>query len=159
MRQAVRLWELDTLRRLTRARRAPDTGQGPDRAPDQGPPQRLAVPDGMVQPLGCDAVAVPEEFGPQLMERLPRVGCVYGDGARWWWIVPADSDVALEWPAPARYAPGAVVPREARRPSLIHRPDGDVPYTPPIPLYVALCRLTGAVPGWSASGVLRLGGA
>ncbi|WP_266868191.1 hypothetical protein [Streptomyces sp. NBC_01381] len=120
------------------------------------PLTRLAVPEGMSQPLGCDAVAVPAGIGPRLMTRLPRVGCVYEDvdGARWWWIVPADSDVALEWPAPAYYAAGAVVPGARRSPSLIHRPPAEgaaagVPYTPPIPLYLALCRMTGTTPGWS----------
>jgi hypothetical protein len=34
-------------------------------------------------------------------------------------------------------------------PGLIHRPDGTVPYTPPIPLYLALCRLTNTTPTWS----------
>ena len=114
-----------------------------------GTPRRLAVPDGMTAPLGCDAVAVPARFGPLMMPRLPRVGCVYSDETHWWWIVPSDSDYALEWPAPARYAAGAVVPDAPRAPGLIHRPDGTVPYTPPIPLYLALCRLTNTTPNWS----------
>ncbi len=80
------------------------------------------------------------------MPRLPRVGCVYADGSHWWWIVPSDSDYALPWPSPAHYAPGALVPATAR---LIHRPEGTVPYTPPIPLYLALCRVTGTAPDWS----------
>ncbi|MEU6555025.1 hypothetical protein ABZ915_32815 [Streptomyces sp. NPDC046915] len=105
-----------------------------------------AVPDGMTAPLGCDAVAVPARFGPVIVPRLPRVGCVYTDGAHWWWLVPSDSDYALPWPAPAVYATGAPVPRTAR---LIHRPEGTVPYTPPIPLYLALCRVIGATPDWS----------
>ncbi|EPH43003.1 hypothetical protein STRAU_3932 [Streptomyces aurantiacus JA 4570] len=112
---------------------------------------RLAVPAGMRQPLGCDAVAVPAEFGPRLLDRLPRAGCVYEDGPRWWWIVPADSDVALEWPPSAFYSPGAVVPDATREPVLVHRPDDTVPYTPPIPLYLALCRMAGAVPGWAGA--------
>ncbi|MFG2499592.1 hypothetical protein ACGFSB_15445 [Streptomyces sp. NPDC048441] len=142
-----RLLDLDTLVRMERRRTA---------AP---PRTRLAVPEGMSQPLGCDAVAVPSGLGPRLMARLPRVGCVYEDvesdadgvdGARWWWIVPADSDVALEWPSPAYYAAGAVVPGARRAPSLIHSPSGgEVPYTPPIPLYLALCRATGTTPAWS----------
>lgn len=142
-----RLLDLDTLVRLERRRTA---------ASSVLPPTRLAVPDGMTQPLGCDAVSVPSGFGPRLMARLPRVGCVYedvegdADGARWWWIVPADSDVALEWPSPAHYAAGAVVRGARRAPSLIHCPSGgEVPYTPPIPLYLALCRVTGTTPGWS----------
>jgi len=131
---------LDTLVRL---------GRGPR---TQGTPRRLSVPEGMTAPLGCDAVVVPARFGPRLMPRLPRVGCVYADEANWWWIVPSDSDYALEWPAPARYATGAVVadtPGEPGEPGLIHRPEGTIPYTPPIPLYLALCRLTGTTPTWS----------
>ncbi|GGQ48125.1 hypothetical protein [Streptomyces flaveolus] len=133
----VRPLGLDTLVRLQRALREPGT------------PRRLPVPDGMTAPLGCDAVAVPARFGPLVMPRLPRVGCVYADEAHWWWIVPSDSDYALEWPAPARYATGAVVPDSPGVPGLIHRPDGTVPYTPPIPLYLALCRLTDTTPTWS----------
>ncbi|MEU9736961.1 hypothetical protein [Streptomyces sp. NPDC048002] len=125
---------LDTLVRLRRGTRPEDA------------PLRLAVPDGMTAPLGCDAVAVPAHLGSLILPRLPHVGCVYADESRWWWIVPADSDYALKWPEPARYATGAVVPDEVR---LIHRPDGAVPYTPPIPLYLALCRLTGTTPSWS----------
>ena len=129
---------LDSLVRLKRG-----LGDGPL------PPRRLTVPDGMTAPLGCDAVAVPAAFGPLLVPRLPRVGCVYADDAQWWWLVPADSDYALEWPAPARYATGAIVPDAVRAPDLVHRPDGTLPYTPPIPLYLALCRLTGTTPTWS----------
>ncbi|MGW0915008.1 hypothetical protein ACWD1Z_25145 [Streptomyces sp. NPDC002784] len=109
-------------------------------------PSRLAVPEGMTTPLGFDAVAVPARLGPLILPRLPQVGCVYADDAYWWWIVPSDSDYALEWPEPCRYATGAVVPDEVR---LIHRPEGAVPYTPPIPLYLALCRLTGTNPPWA----------
>ncbi|WP_333778717.1 hypothetical protein [Streptomyces sp. IBSBF 3136] len=125
---------LDTLVRLGRRQHTP------------APARRLPVPEGMTSPLGCDAVAVPDRLGPLVVPRLPRVGCVYTDGARWWWIVPSDSDYALPWPAPAQYAPGAPLPATAR---LIHRPEGTVPYTPPIPLYLALCRVTGTTPDWS----------
>ncbi|MEU1405146.1 hypothetical protein ABZ471_22785 [Streptomyces sp. NPDC005728] len=125
---------LDTLVRLGRRQHTP------------APVRRLPVPEGMTSPLGCDAVAVPDRLGQQIVPRLPRVGCVYADGTRWWWIVPSDSDYALPWPAPAQYAPGALVPVTAR---LIHRPEGTVPYTPPIPLYLALCRVTGTTPDWS----------
>ncbi|MEV4337140.1 hypothetical protein [Streptomyces sp. NPDC049590] len=127
---------LDTLVRLQRRRPVPDR--------DPGHP--LSLPDGMTAPLGCDAVAVPDRLGPLVVPRLPRVGCVYADGSQWWWIVPSDSDYALPWPEPARYAKGALVTRTAR---LIHRPAGTVPYTPPIPLYLALCRVTGTAPDWS----------
>jgi hypothetical protein len=128
---------LHTLVRLGRELRGPGT------------PRRLTVPEGMRAPLGCDAVVVPARFGPLVMPRLPRVGCVYADEAHWWWIVPSDSDHALEWPAPARYAAGAFVPDSPGLPGLIHQPDGTIPYTPPIPLYLALCRLTGTPPTWS----------
>ncbi|MFF4395660.1 hypothetical protein [Streptomyces sp. NPDC001480] len=131
---------LDTLVRIRRE-------QGPSgRAGGVGDAQPTAVPDGMTAPLGCDAVAVPARFGPVIVPMLPRVGCVYTDGVHWWWIVPSDSDYALSWPAPAHYAAGAPVPRAAR---LIHRPEGTVPYTPPIPLYLALCRVTDTTPDWS----------
>ncbi|MGX1269303.1 hypothetical protein [Streptomyces phaeoluteigriseus] len=131
-----------TLDTLVRLRRGP--GGDTPRAP-----HRLAVPEGMTAPLGCDAVAVPARLGPLVMPRLPRVGCVYADQAHWWWLVPSDSDYALEWPAPARYATGATVPDSTQVPGLIHRPDGTLPYTPPIPLYLALCRLTDTPPTWS----------
>ncbi len=139
---------LDTLVRLGRETCAPGAQGRHDAA---AAPCRLALPDGMTVPLGCDAVAAPAGFGPQLLPRLPRVGCVYADASTWWWIVPADSDYALQWPAPAFYAAGAVLPggRPDRLPTLIHRPEGTVPYTPPIPLYLALCRVTGTTPAWS----------
>lgn len=125
---------LDTLVRLQRRRPVPEPGR------------RLSIPDGMTVPLGCDAVAVPDRLGPLVVPRLPRVGCVYTDGSHWWWIVPSDSDYALHWPSPARYAAGALVDGTTR---LIHRPEGTVPYTPPIPLYLTLCRVTGTAPDWS----------
>ncbi|PZG87557.1 hypothetical protein C1I97_32580, partial [Streptomyces sp. NTH33] len=91
-----RALSLDTLVRVGRDARTPG-------APV---PRSLTVPEGMTTPLGCDAVAVPAHLGSQLMPRLPRVGCVYADRAHWWWIVPADSDYALHWPAPAHYSTG-----------------------------------------------------
>ncbi|MFH0520462.1 hypothetical protein ACHBTE_25215 [Streptomyces sp. M41] len=124
---------LDTLVRLRRGAR------------DAAAPLRLPLPEGMTTPLGCDAVAAPARFGPLILPRLPRVGCVYADDAYWWWVVPSESDYALEWPTGVRYSPDAVVPD---MPRLIHRPDGSVPYTPPIPLYLALCRVTGTTPTW-----------
>ena len=136
---------LDTLVRLRRGLHTPGA-----HAP--ATPMRLPVPDGMTAPLGCDAVVVPARLGPLLMPRLPRVGCVYGDEARWWWIVPADSDYALEWPAPAQYATGAVVLDAPAVPHLLHKPDGTLPYTPPIPFYLTLCRIIGTTPTWSRPG-------
>ncbi|GAA0667299.1 hypothetical protein GCM10009535_53920 [Streptomyces thermocarboxydovorans] len=138
----ARVLSLDTLVRLQRDLCA----AGPQPA---GTPRRLPVPDGMTTPMGCDAVAVPARFGPLVLPRLPRVGCVYADEAHWWWLVPSDSDYAMEWPAPARYTTGAVLPDAPGVPGLIHRPDGTLPYTPPIPLYLALCRLTDTEPTWS----------
>lgn len=111
--------------------------------------RRLTLPKDMAVPLGWDTVSVPAPYARRVITRLPRVGCVYADRDRWWWIVPSDSDVALDWPAPARYSAGAVLPDEDRPPGLIHRPDAAVPYTPPIPLYLALCRVTGTTPNWS----------
>ncbi|KOU61640.1 hypothetical protein ADK57_27205 [Streptomyces sp. MMG1533] len=128
---------LDTLVRLRRGLRT------------TGTPRPLALPEGMTAPLGCDAVAVPARFGPLLMPRLRQVGCVYADETHWWWIVPSDSDYALEWPAPARYVTGAMAPEAPTAPDLIHKPDGTLPYTPPIPFFLALCRLTGTTPTWS----------
>ncbi|MEU2058695.1 hypothetical protein [Streptomyces sp. NPDC013455] len=125
---------LDTLVRLQRRRQAPEAVR------------RLPVPDGMTAPLGCDAVAVPDHLGPLVVPLLPRVGCVYTDGSHWWWIVPSDSDYALPWPSPAHYAVGALVTGPVR---LVHHPQDTVPYTPPIPLYLALCRVTGTTPDWS----------
>ncbi|MDO0932314.1 hypothetical protein QQY66_11680 [Streptomyces sp. DG2A-72] len=132
-----RVLTLDTVVRLRRGLHTPTA------------PLRLPVPEGMTAPLGCDAVAVPARLGALVLPRLPRVGCVYADDAHWWWIVPSDSDCALEWPAPVRYATGALIPDAPQAPGLIHRPDGKVPYTPPIPLYLALCRVTGTTPVWS----------
>ncbi|MGW7609771.1 hypothetical protein ACWGKW_21335 [Streptomyces sp. NPDC054766] len=134
---ATQVLSLDTLVRLKRGRR------------QSGPPRRLPVPEGMKVPLGCDAVSVPAHYGPLLLSRLPRVGCIYADAAHWWWIVPSDSDVALEWPVPAHYVTGAIVPDSPGIPGLIHKPDSTLPYTPPIPLYLALCRVTGTTPVWS----------
>jgi hypothetical protein len=145
-RHGARVLSLATLAGLDRARRTPPVSD------------RLPIPAGMTLPLGCDAVAVPAALGAQLLPRLPQVGCVYADRAHWWWIVPSDSDVALEWPTPARYTAGAVVTRREHGSGsgagpgpveLIHRPHGTLPYTPPIPLYLALCRVTGATPAWS----------
>ncbi|POX50745.1 hypothetical protein [Streptomyces sp. Ru72] len=130
----TRVLTLDSLARLDRARRTSS---------------RLPLPDGMTVPLGCDAVAAPARYGPLVLPRLPRLGCVYADRADWWWIVPSDSDVALEWPAPARYARGALVPDAESVPELIRRAAGSVPYTPPIPLYLALCGVTGTTPAWA----------
>jgi hypothetical protein len=130
---------------VPRARKSPDP-DGPGAGPLGG--TRLTVPDGLRAGLGRDAVGVPARFGFKILSRLPAKGCVYADSDWWWWLVPAGSDADLTWPLPACYAPGAEIPD--RRPRLIHRPDGDSPYTPPIPLYLLVCQLTGIAPAWSA---------
>ncbi|MFJ9583615.1 hypothetical protein [Streptomyces acidicola] len=122
-------------------------------------PARLTLPVGLSTTLGYDAVGTSLEHGERIMATLPRVGCVFADDELWWWIVPSGSHIDVTWPAGTRYAIGARVahppgtqPRPSSRPGgprLIHGPDGDWPYTPPIPLYVAVCRLTGSTPHWS----------
>nr|WP_232838261.1 hypothetical protein [Streptomyces geranii] len=110
-------------------------------------------------PLGCDAIGTPRAHGRRIMDGLPRVGCVYADDQRWWWIVPSGSHLGVTWPSSTRYVIGAQLadpswtrtrpPSPSVRPRLIHSPEGDSPYTPPIPLYVLVCRLAGSVPSWS----------
>ncbi|MFE7511239.1 hypothetical protein ACFU8I_08440 [Streptomyces sp. NPDC057540] len=128
-------------------RRSPDPLRDGTRIRDLGA-TRLAVPTGLHTGLGCDAVGVPARFGFKILSRLPAKGCVYADSDWWWWLVPAGSDHDLTWPLPACYAPGAEIPD--RRPRLIHHPDGTSPYTPPIPLYLLVCQLTGIAPSWPA---------
>ncbi|MFD6249804.1 hypothetical protein [Streptomyces roseolus] len=128
-----------------RTRRSPENGPGLRPAV---PATRLAVPTGLTTGLGCDAVGVPARFGFKILSRLPAKGCVYADTDWWWWLVPAGSDLDLVWPLPACYAGGAEIPD--RGPRLIHHPDGTSPYTPPIPLYLLACQLTGIAPAWPA---------
>jgi hypothetical protein len=109
---------------------------------------RLDVPSSLSPALGCDAVGVPARYGFRLLGRLPRNGCVYAGADWWWWIVPSGSDQELVWPLPSCYAKEAQVP--AVNPRLIHWPDDDSPYTPPIPLYLNVCQLTGTAPLWAA---------
>ncbi|MFI8368880.1 hypothetical protein [Streptomyces sp. NPDC085466] len=130
---------------VPRARRSPENGPG--RVPAVTA-TRLTVPTGLNTGLGCDAVGVPARFGFKILSRLPAKGCVYADTDWWWWLVPAGSDLDLTWPLPACYAPGAEIPD--RGPRLIHHPDGTSPYTPPIPLYLLACQLTGTAPAWPA---------
>ncbi|WP_063729525.1 hypothetical protein [Streptomyces sp. RTd22] len=104
-----------------------------------------------------DAVGVAERYGPAVMERLPRVGCVLGAGGRWWWIVPSQSDVGVNWPSAAVYAVGAVpagappgrrTGRAAEGPRVVHSPDDGVPYTHPLLLHIAVCAVAGVSPAW-----------
>ncbi|WP_405387009.1 hypothetical protein OG596_04085 [Streptomyces sp. NBC_01102] len=111
---------------------------------------RLPLPAALSASLGCDAVGVPARYGFRLMSHLPRAGCVFADADQWWWIVPSGSDLDLDWPEPASYATGAYVP--AVRPRLIHAPDSRTPYTPPIPLFLMVCQVTGVAPSWAPSG-------
>jgi hypothetical protein len=122
-------------------------------------PVRLVIPARLRTGLGCDAVGTSREHGKRIMDCLPRVGCVFADDERWWWIVPSGSHLGITWPPATRYVLGAhrADPSWTRalrgprsdRPRLIHSPEGDSPYTPPIPLYFLTCRLAGSVPRWS----------
>lgn len=71
----------------------------------------LPLPPALSASLGCDAVGVPARYGFRLMSHLPRTGCVFADAERWWWVVPAGSDLDLDWPAQAFYAKGLTSPR------------------------------------------------
>lgn len=128
------------------------------------------LPGELPPELACDAVEVSAEYGRQIMDVLPRAGAVFGTGRRWWWLVPPESHVGLDWPADAHYwvdgtidlperevppagnaagaagaAWGTAAPAEL--PRLIHCPgDADEPYTHPLLLYVAVCRLAGVPP-------------
>ncbi|MEU0399545.1 hypothetical protein ABZ318_04725 [Streptomyces sp. NPDC006197] len=136
---------------VTVPRRSPESLLGPGdrlRGAHELGATLLSVPVGLHTGLGCDAVGVPARFGFKILSRLPAKGCVYADSDWWWWLVPAGSDHDLTWPLPACYAPGAEIPD--RGPRLIHRPDGTSPYTPPIPLYLLVCQLTGTTPSWPA---------
>ncbi|RNL74361.1 hypothetical protein [Streptomyces sp. I6] len=111
---------------------------------------RLDVPPGLPATLGHDAVGLPARHGRRLLSRLPHTGCVYADTEWMWWIVPAGSDHDLEWPLPAYYSRGAYVPAAGAR--LIHWPEDSSPYTPPIPLYLMVCQITGVAPAWARTG-------
>ncbi|MGW2013344.1 hypothetical protein [Streptomyces sp. NPDC001927] len=133
-----------------RSRRTPDgagAGSGTAAGAPTGGSTSLIIPPGFRTTLGCDAVGVPARYGFRILSRLPSKGCVYADTDWWWWLVPAGSDLDLRWPLPSCYASGAEIPD--RRPRLIHHPDGTSPYTPPIPLYLLACQLTGTAPSWS----------
>ncbi|MGW0823055.1 hypothetical protein [Streptomyces sp. NPDC002845] len=99
------------------------------------------------------------EHGERIMRSLPRIGCVFADDERWWWVVPSGSHIGVTWPSTTSYVIGAqfydpswTATRPRPRPDsllLIHSPEGDTPYTPPIPLYFLTCRLAGSAPHWS----------
>ncbi|MFD1659597.1 hypothetical protein ACFSL4_15670 [Streptomyces caeni] len=139
----------------------------PAPAPALATAGRLVLPGELTATLGYDAVGIPGDHGERIMNCLPRVGCVFADDLRWWWIVPSGSQIGVTWPPSTSYAVDACVGRpvipaagvrpadpswngpRTGRPALIHRPDGDSPYTPPIPLYFLACRLAGIDPHWS----------
>jgi hypothetical protein len=124
-------------------------------APRARPP-RLHLPVPLPDGTASDAVGVSEEHGRHIMTSLPRVGAVFAVGRHWWWVVPAESQVGLTWPATARYWAGACRPGPAVRespgcttrsaPRLVHWPDDATPYTHPLLLYIAVCRLAGVSP-------------
>ncbi|MFI9628506.1 hypothetical protein [Streptomyces sp. NPDC052042] len=130
---------------LRRARRPHES----ERPPAAGT-VRLPLPSAFSATLGCDAVGVPARYGFRLLSHLPRTGCVFADTDRWWWIVPAGSDLDLDWPAQIAYVRGAQVPAE--QPRLIHQSDDHTPYTPPIPLFLMVCQLMGVAPSWAPAG-------
>lgn len=114
----------------------------------------LPIPDDLSGGLGHDAVGTTPEHGRRIMECLPRIGCVFADDRQWWWVVPTGSQIGVAWPSSTRYAVGATLTGwrgrgPAGRIRLIHRPDHDSPYTPPLPLYFLTCRLAGITPRWS----------
>ncbi|WP_370415814.1 hypothetical protein [Streptomyces fradiae] len=142
---------------IPRARKSPENAprKSPALSPVPAPlgETRLPIPVDLPATLGCDAVGVPARYGFRILSRLPAKGCVYADGDWWWWLVPAGSDLDLTWPLPVCYAPGTVIPD--RGPRLVHHPDGGSPYTPPIPLYLLTCQLTGIAPAWSMPSQVR----
>ncbi|WP_128380162.1 hypothetical protein [Streptomyces cavernae] len=130
------------------------TADADTRSPSDGTvsgASRLVLPAGMPAGLGYDAVGTPLEYGERILACLPRAGCVFADSRWWWWIVPAGSNIDVDWPAAAHYAVDARVPDASWgtvRRRLIHRPGGDSPYTPPIPLYFMVCHIAGVRPHW-----------
>ncbi|WP_049572616.1 hypothetical protein [Streptomyces sp. SBT349] len=138
----------------------PRIDTGPPTKPPAHPP-RLYLP-GTAPGGGLgDAVGVSEAHGRRIMTSLPRAGAVFAAGRRWWWVVPCESQIGLTWPSTARYWAGACRPGPARKdrtaclsrsaPRLIHWPDDDAaPYTHPLLLYIAVCRLAGVTPALSS---------
>ncbi|KPH99291.1 hypothetical protein OK074_6103 [Actinobacteria bacterium OK074] len=134
--------------------------------PADGSARRLVLPVEPPAGPGYDAVGTSSEHGERIMACLPRVGCVFADDRRWWWIVPSGSHIGVEWPPGTTYLVGADLADpswtggrtpESGRPHLIHRPADDSPYTPPIPLYFLTCRLAGATPQWTPGATGRRG--
>ncbi|MBL1095603.1 hypothetical protein [Streptomyces coffeae] len=124
--------------------------------PEPGGRRRLALPSPLRTGRDYDAVGLAERDGRRVMELLPRAGCVLAHGGRWWWIVPPQSDVGVEWPPIALYAVGGMVSggSEGRaggadeEPRLVHAPDDREPYTHPLLLHIAVCAVAGVAPAW-----------
>lgn len=138
---------LDLLARLSkeRATRRPRAGTEPA-------PLRLPVPQGFNAPLGHDAVGVDAAYGERIRRSLPRVGCIYAQRGTWWWLVPAQAEIGLDWRPVADYSVGALIAPErgdGDLPRLLHLPKDTVPYTHPLLLYIAACRAVGVEPVWS----------
>ena len=137
---------LDLLARISRER---------GRTPHTRPPateHQLPVPAGLQAPLGHDAVGVDARYGEQIKRSLPRVGCIYAQRDTWWWLVPGQAEIGLDWTPVGEYAIGArICPEDGsgRLPHLLHLPRGTVPYTHPLLLYIAACRAVGVEPTWT----------
>ncbi|GAA1720693.1 hypothetical protein [Streptomyces yatensis] len=118
---------------------------------------RLQLPPALRTDRAYDAVGIAERHGPGVMDLLPRAGCVLARAGRWWWIVPPQSDIGVNWPAPAVYAVGAMVtgppgrwtgPTGAEEPGVVHWPGDGEPYTHPLLLHIAVCAAAGVSPAW-----------
>ncbi|AQW55343.1 hypothetical protein [Streptomyces violaceusniger] len=117
----------------------------------------LQLPPALRTDRAYDAVGIAERHGPGVMALLPRAGCVLARAGRWWWIVPPQSDIGVNWPAPAVYAVGAVVtgppgwrtgPTGTKEPGVVHWPGDGEPYTHPLLLHIAVCAAAGVSPVW-----------
>ncbi|WAP54022.1 hypothetical protein [Streptomyces sp. S465] len=118
---------------------------------------RLQLPSALRGDRAYDAVGITERHGPGVMALLPRAGCVLAGAGRWWWIVPPQSDVGVDWPAPVVYAAGAMVtgppggrtgPTGTEEPRVVHWPGDGEPYTHPLLLHIAVCAAAGVSPAW-----------
>ncbi|MDT0309533.1 hypothetical protein RM780_21605 [Streptomyces sp. DSM 44917] len=139
------------------------------RAASGSAPAGLTLPASAPSGTAGDAVGIPEDHGRRILGCLPRSGAVFACSALWWWVVPPDSQIGLDWPATARYWPNAVRPgaHTQRAPhqtpaaprhhggrgaagdgpaQLVHWPEDAAPFTHPLLLYVAVCRLAGVPP-------------
>lgn len=122
------------------------------RTPTRTRPLPASLRGALPGDLGCEAVEMSARHGRLILRGLPRTGAVFSDGARWWWIVPPESHIGLSWPTTVRYWTDATVPLSGApedgraRPRLEHWTDRAEPYTHPLLLYIAVCRLAGVPP-------------